>query len=384
MSISYRKRGKNKTWDYRVFDKNGIVIASNSGFKTKKEASYEATDVERKLLLSNVFTPKATLYELWEKWYELIIVPSKLSQSSKDKHVQRGKVIKEYFDDVVVTKISHSKYQQFINDYCSRVLVDQVRRFNKVVKEVILMAQRDGALIADFTEGIKFEGETSRKKPEDKHIGSIVAYENLLIALKKRIFESDSVTPCLLYLYFTTGFRPGEGAAVCWPDIDFENMEIKTYRRYSGDKNKFYPPKNKWAVRSAPMSDDLATILKYLQNNQERILAEKGVINSENLVFFDWLHGVPTSTAVSKYLKRLLKDIGYDYKLTAYSGRHSYGSYLLAEKIDIWVVSKILGHKDISQLIETYGHLLQEIEKEGHKEIRELMNTGERYKKISL
>ncbi|MDX5038811.1 site-specific integrase, partial [Streptococcus suis] len=150
MSISYRKRGKNKTWDYRVFDKNGIVIASNSGFKTKKEASYEATDVERKLLLSNVFTPKATLYELWEKWYELIIVPSKLSQSSKDKHVQRGKVIKEYFDDVVVTKISHSKYQQFINDYCSRVLVDQVRRFNKVVKEVILMAQRDGALIADF------------------------------------------------------------------------------------------------------------------------------------------------------------------------------------------------------------------------------------------
>ncbi|HEM5196174.1 TPA: tyrosine-type recombinase/integrase [Streptococcus suis] len=70
--------------------------------------------------------------------------------------------------------------------------------------------------------------------------------------------------------------------------------------------------------------------------------------------------------------------------MTAYSGRHSYGSYLLAEKIDIWVVSKILGHKDISQLIETYGHLLQEIEKEGHKEIRELLNTGERYKKISL
>lgn len=57
---------------------------------------------------------------------------------------------------------------------------------------------------------------------------------------------------------------------------------------------------------------------------------------------------------------------------------------MLAEKIDIWVVSKILGHKDISQLIETYGHLLQEIEKEGHKEIRELLNTGERYKKISL
>ena len=42
MAISYRKRGKNKTWDYRIFDKNKKVIASNSGFKTKKEAILEA------------------------------------------------------------------------------------------------------------------------------------------------------------------------------------------------------------------------------------------------------------------------------------------------------------------------------------------------------
>ena len=37
------------------------------------------------------------------------------------------------------------------------------------------------------------------------------------------------------------------------------------------------------------------------------------------------------------------------------------------------MVAKILGHKDIKQLIETYGHLLQEIEKEGFQEIRELL-----------
>ncbi len=31
---SYRQRGKNKLWDYRIFGKNGKLIASNSGFKT--------------------------------------------------------------------------------------------------------------------------------------------------------------------------------------------------------------------------------------------------------------------------------------------------------------------------------------------------------------
>ncbi|MGT2712284.1 site-specific integrase [Streptococcus oriscaviae] len=373
MSISYRKRGKHKLWDYRVFDKKGCVIAFDSGFKTKREAMYNAVEIERKLLLTNVFTPKATLYELWLKWHELIIVPSKLAKSSKDKHIQRGKVIKENFGDMPVTEITHSQYQKFINDYCSRVLVDQVRRFNKVVQSVLVMAQRDGALLTNFTEEIVFEGETSRKKAADKHIRSMEEYERLLIELKKRISESDSVTPVLLYLYFTTGFRPGEGAGLCWPDIDFEKMVIKTYRRYSGDSNSFYPSKNKWSERVVPMSAELATILKLLQHKQERILSEKGVTNPEKLVFFDWLYGVPTSTAISKYLNKVLAGMGCDYKLTAYSGRHSYGSYLLAKKVDIWVVAKILGHKDIQQLMETYGHLLQEIEKEGFQEIRELL-----------
>ncbi|WP_242236830.1 tyrosine-type recombinase/integrase [Streptococcus acidominimus] len=373
MSVSYRKRGKKQLWDYRIFDKNGLVIASGSGFKTKKEAIYEAVEIERKLLLTNVFTPKATLYELWARWHELIIVPSKLSKSSKDKHLQRGKVIKEYFGSMPVTKITHSQYQEFINSYCSRVLVDQVRRFNKVVKAVLLMAQRDGALISDFTEAIIFEGDTSRKLPTDKHLKSIEHYESLLVELKFRIEESDSVIPFLIYLYFTTGFRPGEGAAVCWSDIDFEKMLIRTNRRFSGDTNQFYPSKNKWSERVIPMSAELAYVLKILQHRQEKILFEKGIENPEGLVFYDWRYGVPSSTAISKYLNKVLKEMGYDYKLSAYSGRHSYGSYLLAKKVDIWVVAKILGHKDIQQLIETYGHLLQEIEKEGFQEIRELL-----------
>ncbi|HEM3613680.1 TPA: site-specific integrase [Streptococcus suis] len=373
---TYRQRGKKKLWDYRIVDSNKKLIASGSGFRTKREAMYEAREIEQKLAVRTVFKTNATLYEMWQEWHRLVIEPTKLSKSSKDKHLQRGRVIQEHFNDRPASKVTHSQYQEFINDYCSRVLVDQVRRFNKVVKSVLLMAQRDGALIKDFTEDIVFEGETSRKKASDKHIRSMSEYESLLIELKRRIVESDSVTPCLLYLYFTTGFRPGEGAGLCWPDIDFDNMVIRTYRRYSGDTNSFYPSKNKWSERVVPMSMELAAVLKQHQFTQERILSEKGIENPEGLVFFDWLYGVPTSTAVSKYLNRVLKDLGYNYRLTAYSGRHSYVSYLLAKKVDIWVVAKILGRKDIQQLMETYGHLLQEIEKEGFQEIRKLMVVG--------
>ena len=67
---SYRQRGKNKLWDYRIFDKTGKVVATNSGFKTKREAMNEAQERERKLFQSNYtarFDSKATLYDLWQE-----------------------------------------------------------------------------------------------------------------------------------------------------------------------------------------------------------------------------------------------------------------------------------------------------------------------------
>lgn len=47
--------------------------------------------------------------------------------------------------------------------------------------------------------------------------------------------------------------------------------------------------------------------------------------------------------------------------MTATAGRITYGSYLLAKGIDIWVAARLLGHKDIQQIIKTYGHVLQEV-----------------------
>ena len=40
--------------------------------------------------------------------------------------------------------------------------------------------------------------------------------------------------------------------------------------------------------------------------------------------------------------------------------RHTYGSYLGHNNIDLGVIAKILGHKDISMLVEVYSHTLEE------------------------
>lgn len=63
--------------------------------------------------------------------------------------------------------------------------------------------------------------------------------------------------------------------------------------------------------------------------------------------------------------------------MTATAGRHTYGSYLLAKGVDIWVVSRLLGHKDIQQIIQTYGHALKEVIDKEYDLVRELMLVKE-------
>ncbi|WP_415669198.1 tyrosine-type recombinase/integrase, partial [Streptococcus hyovaginalis] len=64
---------------------------------------------------------------------------------------------------------------------------------------------------------------------------------------------------------------------------------------------------------------------------------------------------------VNKYLRNsLLKNNIQPTNLSVTGIRHTYASFLLAHNVDIWVVANVMGHKDIKQVTETYGHLLKE------------------------
>lgn len=77
---------------------------------------------------------------------------------------------------------------------------------------------------------------------------------------------------------------------------------------------------------------------------------------------------------VNKYLKGLLENLEIEPILTTKGAHHTYGSYLWHNGIDLGVIAKVLGHKDISMLIEVYGHTLEEkIDKE-FEVIRTLKN----------
>ena len=373
---SYRQRGKNKLWDYRIFDKTGKVVATNSGFKTKREAMNEAQEKERKLFQSNYlakFDSKASLYELWKDWYELVILPSEKAKSTKDGYHFRGKMIEKIFSDIPAVQITHKEYQTRLNEYGEKVTKDHVSRLNADIRTVVKFSKRSGLVMNDFTDGAKIFGQAGGDI-EDKYLHSISDYKGLLSHLRSKFNYRESVMSYLLYFLFKTGFRVGEGMAVCWSDIDFENKTIRTYRRFSGDRQEFTPPKTKTSIREIPVDDKLLQVLKDFKEEQSNVLYDRDELKKEDLVFYDRRYRIPTNAGLNKYLRVCLSELGIgSQEMSATSGRHTYGSYLLAQGVDIWVVAKLMGHKDIQQLIKTYGHVLQEVIDKEYDTIRDLM-----------
>lgn len=373
---SYRQRGKNKLWDYRIFDKTGKVVATNSGFKTKREAMNEAQEKERKLFQSNYlakFDSKASLYDLWKDWYELVILPSEKAKSTKDGYYFRGKMIEKIFSDIPAVQITHKEYQIRLNEYGEKVTKDHVSRLNADIKTVVKFSKRSGLVMNDFTDGAKIFG-LAGGDIEDKYLHSISDYKGLLSHLRSKFNYRESVMSYLLYFLFKTGFRVGEAMAVCWSDIDFENKTIKTYRRFVGDRQEFVPPKTKTSIREIPIDDDLLAVLEALRIEQEKILFDREELKKHDLVFYDRRYKIPTNSGLNKSLRVCLSELGIgNQEMTATAGRHTYGSYLLAKGIDIWVVARLLGHKDIQQIIKTYGHVLQEVIDKEYELIRQFM-----------
>ena len=79
---------------------------------------------------------------------------------------------------------------------------------------------------------------------------------------------------------------------------------------------------------------------------------------------------MPTNNGINKALKTYLTKLNITPLIVATGCRHTYACVLLAKKVDIAVVAKNMGHKNIQRIIETYGHVLKELHEQENEMTR--------------
>lgn len=169
--------------------------------------------------------------------------------------------------------------------------------------------------------------------------------------------------------------RYGKLIALTWSDVDFKKGLIFTHRRFNTSTYKIVPLKNKTSVRYIPISEETIDQLKSLKKIQEVFNRELDLENYRDLVFYyyGYRNYVPNIGTVNKVLHVLLTKLNISPMISTKGVCHTYGSSLGHNNIDLGVIAKILGHKDISMLVEVYGHILEEKISEGFMAVKSLL-----------
>ena len=193
---------------------------------------------------------------------------------------------------------------------------------------------------------------------------------------KENLDLTTSIVPYLLLIQLKTGLRAGEVAGLTWDCVLWKSSEIKTYRRYDTARKRWANPKTEESVRTIPIDYDTLTILKKLKQEQTVFIENGTITNNENMILVDLNCKIVTNSGINKHLKQILKNLKiYPQNMTSTGLRHTYCSTMLAMGVDTWAVSKLMGHRDIKQITETYGHLIKEKAEIENNKVRSILTS---------
>lgn len=166
-------------------------------------------------------------------------------------------------------------------------------------------------------------------------------------------------------ILLNTGLRIGELIALKWEDINFKNNTIRVNKTISINKKRDGKKvlkgidriegstKTFCGNRVIPMNEKVLSCLRMIQEENARL----GII-AENVI--STTNGTPASARnIQRAFDSWLCSRNFKhYNLHAL--RHTFGSILIRNKVDVKVVSELLGHSNVQTTYNIYIHIIKE------------------------
>lgn len=340
------KRGKK--WQARITwrDSDGkLHQKSKSGFDTKQQAKQYAAELETKRLSGRNIEKDPTFSEYFEQWHDIYKKPS--ISNITDRHYTFVKnIIEKYFKDKKLKKITRSSYQRFINEYGAEHAPETVKKINTIIKACVKSAVIDGILSKNFAEQVNLVANKDKERQvEYLSVAELKKLKNQCLEGRSRHYTSRYMILTAIY----TGMRPEEIKGLTWNDINFKNHTIDINKAWDSDKKEFKPTKNESSNRIVRVNQDLLNVLSELKANHTK------------MIFEDQFGTIPTSTAYNKTLRAIMKKAEIQKRgFQFYSLRHCHVAYLLSQGVDLYIISKRLGHSNTTITTKVYAYLIDE------------------------
>jgi integrase len=264
--------------------------------------------------------------------------------------------IKPHLGRKKLKDLNRAEVRRLYNHKAKELSPRSVDYVHATLQKALKQAVRDDLVPRNVAEGER--PRSSRRKKEAKAL-SPTQVRALLSAASGTRYEA------LYVAAVHTGLRQGELLGLNWLDVDLEAGKLSVTRslKVTADGLAFGAPKNQASRRSVPLNKSVVSALRIhrLRQNEERLCAPEW--HDHDLVFPNRV-GRPAdhNNLYYREFKPLLKDAGlWDQGFTFHSLRHTFATALFKRRQHPKVVQSLLGHASITQTMDTYSHLLEDI-----------------------
>ncbi|MEH7307947.1 site-specific integrase [Neobacillus drentensis] len=362
MSEYAYKRGK--TWTYMVRVKDPVTgkskQVSKGGFPLKKDAQAAARKFLAEVDNNGYKEPSKEIFSSYiEHWFTHYKKRIKETTASSRKYVLDKHLIRENpFAQKPLSKITTEDIDTFYDlKIDEEYSASSIKKLHQLLNQAFEQAVKWGRISVNPV----LNATPPAVKREEMKIWSINEIHTFLKACKG---ESQYLT---FKLAIYTGMRKGEILGLKWSDIDYEKKVIQVQRTLSYIPNEGYfltTPKTVKSIRQIPFSDDILNDLfaqKELQERWKKRLGE--AFQDQDLVICTETGSTQDPRNVLRVMKRIRESVNV-IQIRFHDIRHTHASILINEGVDIVKISARLGHSNPRITLETYAHLVPNVDNE--------------------
>lgn len=321
---------------------------SSPKYKTKKDAINEETLYKIKVIKKETTTSVLTIDQIWKEYQ--IWKTEKVKKQSLNKNVVVYNKYISILGKFKINELNINHYQLFkkkLNDSNLSAVYK-----NKVQGIFVSLIKYSNKYYSTNMEILKFVERFEEKNKIKKEM-LFFTYDEYLKFINK--VDKEGYKIFFQVLYFM-GLRQGECLALNWNDINFENKTLSISKtltsKVKGESYTISSPKTKNSCRLLPIPQNVLNSLKSLYNDAMKYTDFKR----------DWFvfgNSLPfRETTIQNYKNKACK-LANIKQIRIHDFRHSCASLLINKGASIVLVSKYLGHSNISTTLNTYTHMYQ-------------------------
>ena len=352
-----------------------IAMYDEKTGKRKRKTIYGKTRQEVKNKLEKIITElntdtyvdksKVTLYDVAKEFIDTAYKMNKLKESSYSRKLHTLKNISShYIAQMELQKITEKDLKDFLI-YITKYSDSVIAKIYGILNNTFRIAVRRNILRYNFLDNqLEFEIPLSKKyKNKSKSVSAFTIEEQKQLINKLQNAEKFRYKYQIIIGLFT-GMRMGEINALDLDDIDYENKLIhirRTITRTFDDRATIGSyTKTVNGIRDLIMDPYLEKIFR------EYLSSEYYTPNDYHLLFCNSNKECISTDTVNMMFKEFCKNnnIGKGYDVHQHMLRHTFATRCIESGMPASVLSKIMGHANVSTTLNVYCEVFDKFKKE--------------------